>query len=92
MKNDKTIVHELQDLNVPADYYAISIPKLEIIKSIKDQLGKSNVSVRKLAESIGMRHPQIVRVTSGENYNIETLLKILYALDLEIVIREKQKK
>ncbi|MFK4343615.1 MULTISPECIES: helix-turn-helix transcriptional regulator [Paenibacillus] len=88
MTND-TIVYDLQDLNVPDEYYAISVPKLEIINAIKKQLGNRNLSVRKLADTVGMKHPQIVRVTSGENYNIETLLRILDALDLKIVIQEK---
>ncbi|AOZ94899.1 helix-turn-helix domain-containing protein [Paenibacillus crassostreae] len=91
MKTD-THVHDLQHLNVPDEYYAISVPKMEIIQTIKDRLVERNLSVRKLAVTIGMKHPQIVRVTSGENYNIETLLKILDALELEIVVQDKSKR
>jgi HTH-type transcriptional regulator/antitoxin HipB len=35
-------------------------------------------------------YTQIARVTSGENYKINTLLKVLDALDLEIEIRPRQ--
>ncbi|MFD1884979.1 XRE family transcriptional regulator [Paenibacillus wenxiniae] len=91
MKNNRdTVVFDLRDLSIPDDYYSISQPKLEIIDSIKKEINKKGLTVRKLGNIIGMKHPQIVRVTNGENYNIETLLKILNALDLEIVIREKK--
>lgn len=89
--NNDIKVHDLHDLiNVPQEYYSISIPKLEITHRIKEALGERNLSVRKLAEKAGMKHPQIIRVTSGENYNIETLLRILDALDLEIVLQERK--
>jgi predicted XRE-type DNA-binding protein len=65
-------------------------PKLGITKAIKDQLTNKELSVRGLAKEIGMKHPQIVRVTNCENYNIDTLLKILNSLDLEIVVRPKK--
>ena len=89
MNNDiKTF--KLQDLNtVPPEYFSISVPKLEITKSIKEAIAKKNTNIRKLAEKAGMQHPQIVRVTSCENYTIDTLLKILDALDLTIAIKEK---
>lgn len=80
----------LQDLNnVPPEYFSISVPKLEITRSIKNAVGKQNITVRKLAEKAGMKHPQIVRVTSCENYTIDTLLKVLDALNLSIEIKEK---
>lgn len=60
-----------------------------ISKAIKSEIKNKNLSVRKLAESIEMKHPQVVRVTNGENYNIDTLLKILDGLGLEIIIKEK---
>lgn len=79
-------------LDVPPSYQSISIPKLAISKAIKHQMVKKNMSIRSLAKNVGMQHPQVVRVTSGENYTIESLLKILTALDLEIVIKEKEGK
>ncbi|WP_405117639.1 helix-turn-helix transcriptional regulator [Paenibacillus sp. FSL H8-0317] len=88
--NNNTTVHNLHDLiNVPPEYYSISIPKLEITHGIKEALRERNMSVRKLADKVGVKHPQIIRVTSGENYNIETLLRILDVLDLEIVLQKR---
>jgi len=84
------IEHDLRDLNVPKEYYSLSLPKMQITRCIKESLEAKQLTVRKLAEYVGMKHPQIVRVTSGENYTIETLLKILDALDLEIVIQHKK--
>lgn len=76
-------------VNVPKDFYTISKPKLQISKKLKEGMEEKELTVRGLAEKIGMKHPQIIRVTSGENYNIETLLKILDGLDLEIEIKKK---
>ncbi|WP_409344239.1 helix-turn-helix domain-containing protein [Paenibacillus sp. MBLB4367] len=86
------VVHDVQELDVPLEFYQISEPKKEISLSIKRSLEKKRLSIRKLAEMTGMKHPQILRVTSGDtNYNLDTLLKILEALDLELVIRDKNK-
>jgi len=63
--------------------------KIAISKAIKSEMKNKNVSIRGLAEKIGMKHPQIIRVTNGENYNIDTLFKILDGLDLEIEIKSK---
>jgi len=87
--NGETNVHSLHDLNVPRDYYSISIPKIEIATAIRNEVKAQHLTIRKLAGEVGMKHPQILRVTGGENYNIETLLKILDALDLQIVIQRK---
>lgn len=77
-------------LEVPKDYHIVSVPKLEISKAISERLKEENLSVRKLAEDIGVHHPQIVRVTSVQNYTIDTLLRVLNRLDLEIVIEKKE--
>ncbi|MGD6969367.1 hypothetical protein ACQCVP_23570 [Rossellomorea vietnamensis] len=82
-------ISELMD--IPDDYYTISVPKLEITQKIKEGLNTKDLSIRKLADNIGLKHPQIIRVTSANNYNIDTLLKILNGLDMEIVIRPKNK-
>lgn len=63
--------------------------KLEISSVIKERMKEKGLTVRSLAEQIGMKHPQIIRVTSGQNYNIDTLLKILDGLDLEINIKRR---
>lgn len=66
--------------------------KLNISFKIKKELQKRKISIRQLAENIGLKHPQIVRITNADNnYNINTLLKILDGLDLEITIQNKNK-
>lgn len=63
--------------------------KKEISSVIKSTMKEQNLTVRSLAEQIEMKHPQIIRVTGGQNYNIDTLIKILDGLDLEINIKKK---
>lgn len=82
-------INEIMD--VPEEYYSISVPKLEITKKIKESLKEKNLTIRKLGDNIGLKHPQIVRITSAKNYNIDTLLKILDGLDLEIEVKFKNK-
>jgi HTH-type transcriptional regulator/antitoxin HipB len=82
---------EEHDIEFPHHYYSVTMPKLEIVKAIKNELEQQSLSIRKLGEQIGMKHPQIIRVTSGENYNIETLLRLLDGLNLEIEIKKKSK-
>jgi HTH-type transcriptional regulator / antitoxin HipB len=85
-------VRDISDImNIPEDYYKLSIPKLNITEKIKEGLDNKKLSVRKLAENIGLKHPQIIRVTSSKNYNIDTLLRILDGLDLEIEIKQKKR-
>lgn len=79
-------------MELPNEYYSIVKPKIDIVQKIKQTMEDKQLSIRKLAKSAGMKHPQIVRVTSGENYNIETLLKILDVLELEIDIKVKEGK
>lgn len=77
-------------VSLPREYYSIDRPKQHIAKSIKFAIEQNNLSLRKLSAKIDkMSYPQISRVTRRENYNIDTLLKILDALDLELVIKSK---
>ena len=78
-------------ISLPDEIESVSKPKVEISKSIEEACKAQNISIRKLADKVGLKHPQIIRVTSGDhNYNIETLLKILDGLDLEIKIVRKK--
>ncbi|GIO35747.1 hypothetical protein J41TS12_06080 [Paenibacillus antibioticophila] len=86
--NNEIVVQDLANFRSREDII-LDISKKKIVQQIKLQLETNNTSVRKLAKKVGMKHPQIVRVTSGENYNIDTLIKILDALNLEILIKEK---
>lgn len=77
-------------LEVSKDYYVTSVPKFEISKALKEQLDNKGKTIRGLAKEVGMKHHQIIRVTSGENYTVNTLLRILDGLDMELVARPKQ--
>lgn len=79
-------------VSLPKEYYSIDKPKQHIAKAIKFAIEQQHLSLRKLSAKIdGLSYTQISRVTRRENYNIETLLKILDGLDLELVIRAKKK-
>lgn len=81
-----------KSVSLPKEYYTIDKPKHAIAKAIKVAIDDQDLSIRRLSQKIeGMSHPQISRVISKENYNINTLLKILDVLDLELTIRPKQK-
>lgn len=87
---DDIVELNIEDImDVPDEYYSISVPKLKIINAIKEGLDKNKLSVRKLAEKVNLKHHQIIRVTNGLNYNVDTLLKILDGLDLEIEIKPR---
>lgn len=78
-------------IDIPDEYYSVTQPKLYISDEIKKSMDKQDLSVDKLASDIGMEHSQIISVTSGTNNNIETLLKVLDGLDLEIALQPKKK-
>lgn len=63
--------------------------KEEIATIFRATLEEQNLSIRKLAHSIGMQHPQVMRVTSKQNYTISKLVKILDAAGLRLVIEKK---
>ncbi|MEW4225816.1 helix-turn-helix domain-containing protein [Rossellomorea marisflavi] len=80
-----------KSVSLPKEYYSIDKPKQHIAKSIKYSIEQQKLSLRKLSSKIdGMSYTQISRVTRKENYNIDTLLKILDALNLELVIQQKK--
>ncbi|MBC1227419.1 hypothetical protein [Listeria booriae] len=91
-KNSTVEVRSLNDfVEVPDKYYSIDLPKIMLGKMIVTEAKKQGLSMRKLGEKIDMKHPQLVRVTSANNYNIDTILKILNGLDMELVVRKKSK-
>lgn len=51
---------------------------------------KQDLSIRELAEKAGIQHPQYIRVSKGSiNYTIDTLVKVLDVLGLEITLTKK---
>lgn len=65
--------------------------KKKISSFIKEDMKTKGMTLRELCDLIDMKHPQIVRITRGNNYNIETLVRILDGLGLEIEIKKKEK-
>lgn len=63
----------------------------KIGKAIRDEMEKQNFSLRSLGKKVGYKHGQILRITNGKNYNIETLLRVLEGLDMEIKIKKKDR-
>ncbi|WP_139384676.1 hypothetical protein, partial [Salmonella enterica] len=61
-KKDGIVEMNIEDImDVPNEYYSISVPKLKITNAIKEGLEKNKLSVRKLAEKVNLKHPQIIR-------------------------------
>jgi len=79
-------------------YEALEIPKIKISKVLKKAIEDQNLSLRKIAKLIDefeleeykISYTQIARITRGENYKIDTLLKVLDILNLEIHILPKK--
>lgn len=90
MKDIKTV--SIEDyIDLPSEVESIAKPKIEISKIVSQTCKQRNISIRELAKKVGLKHPQIIRITSGDaNYNIDTLLKILDGLDLEISLKPKK--
>jgi len=67
--------------------------KKRLGKDIQHYINIDGWSLGKLADPIErINHTQIQRVTSNKNYTLETLLKILDALNLEIELKWKSDK
>lgn len=62
----------IKELPVDSDFTVLAKPKQYISEKIIDAVEEQDISIRKLAKKIDMKHPQIIRVTSAENYNIDT--------------------
>lgn len=90
LTNEKYDISEI--IEIPDEYHYITVPKQVIADAVREGMHNKRLSLRKAADKIeGMSFPQIARITSGENYNIDTLLKVLNVLDLEIQIKPKSK-
>lgn len=78
-------------LDITDDYENIDQMKLHISKIIHDRIQEYGLSIKKTAQNInGMGPAQVSRVLHGENYNIQTLLKLLDYLELELTIQRKK--
>lgn len=78
-KHGQGIAHERTDEE------HIQAQKEIIGKLIREKMDKNNLSIRKLSAMTNIHYPQIQKVIKGENnYTIDTLLRILNALDIEL--------
>lgn len=68
---------------------AIEQTKQEISEALKEALVQEGISIRKLAHNVGMQHPQVLRITGGDNYTINNLVKILDGAGLRLKIEKK---
>lgn len=64
--------------------------KHHIAEMVKAELAVRNLSIREFEGIIGENRQKIMRVTNENNYNIDTLVKILDELDLELTITNKK--
>lgn len=64
--------------------------KKHIADMVKAELTARNLSIRAFEDVIGENRQKIMRVTNENNYNMDTLVKILDNLDLELTISPKK--
>lgn len=65
MSDKEVIVKNITEImNAPSSL----VSKVNIAAEIKKCILQNHLTVRELGEKIGLKHPQIVRVTNGENY------------------------
>jgi predicted XRE-type DNA-binding protein len=66
--------------------------RLRIKEAVEREMDALGISQRRMAMELEIGRPLIKRVLSVEsNFTIDSLLNVLYSLDLEIVIRKKAK-
>jgi HTH-type transcriptional regulator / antitoxin HipB len=81
----------LSVLDIPREYFILQVPKRMIADIIRERLKEKNLTYRQAAEVIeDFSYTQLSRVTSGSNYTIDTLLKTLDGLGLELEIKKKE--
>ncbi|AFQ96447.1 hypothetical protein [Bacillus phage vB_BceM_Bc431v3] len=63
--------------------------KLNISDTLRSEIKQQETTTRKLASDVGLHQPQISKVLTGTNYQIDTLIKVLDGLGLEIQLTKK---
>ncbi|MHC0039052.1 hypothetical protein [Pseudoneobacillus sp. C159] len=77
-------------IDIPEEYFIVQVPKRKIADAIRDCISEKNMNYKEAFELIDLNYSQFSRVTSGANYTIDTLLKTLHGLGLEIQIVKKE--
>lgn len=68
-------------------YYSILQPKKKITDLIFEKLQERKITLKEVALQLeDTNYEDLVKVTAGEEYNIDTLLKLLYFLGVKIEI------
>ncbi len=79
-------------LFIPEESKLLEKVKLKISENVYKRMQDRQLSMRKISDQIqGIGSAQVSRIVNGENYNINTLIKVLDFLDLELKIVSKQK-
>ncbi|QFP93280.1 UNVERIFIED_ORG: putative helix-turn-helix XRE-family like protein [Xanthomonas phage Xoo-sp15] len=63
--------------------------KLNISDTLRSEIHQQETTTRKLASEVGLHQPQISKVLTGTNYQIDTLIKVLDGLNLEVHLVKK---
>lgn len=56
---------------------------------VSQEMDNKNLKIRAIGRMTGVKHPQIIRIKTKENYTVDTVLKVLHGLGKTIRITEK---
>ena len=77
-------------IDIPEEYFIVQVPKRKIADTIREHISEKNMTYKEASELINLNYSQFSRVTAGANYTIDTLLKTLHGLGLEIQLVKKE--
>ena len=82
-----------KELNIPDDELRLAQVKLRLSEFFYDLRKSKKLSQKDLADAIGVSQPYIAKVEDGEeNLTVETIVKILDALDTCIELKTAKHK
>lgn len=80
-------------LDNPEESNLLEREKLKISEIVYKRMKDRQLSMKKVSDQIeGLGAAQVSRIVNGENYNINTLIKVLDFLELELRIVSSQLK
>ncbi len=79
-------------IKFPDNYYRLKVPKQYISEQICLAMDEKKLNLDEIMKQIpGMDIEEVNKVTAGENYDMDSLLKVIDALDLELKLVRKNK-
>ncbi len=80
---------EISDIIELSDYYySVLQPKKKITNLIFKRLEEKELTLKEVALQLeDTTYEELVKVTAGEEYKIDTLLKLLYFLEIRLEVR-----